>query len=55
MAAIKITRSQEQLDELMNKVATIIDEGGSTYPGMTYEQGVQAAIDWLEGRDESPL
>jgi hypothetical protein len=33
-------------------VAEQIDQGGSRFPGMTYEQGVQAALDWLFGNVE---
>lgn len=30
------------------------DNEGSHYPGMTYEQGVMAALDWLSGDAEDP-
>lgn len=31
-------------------------EGGSKYPGMSYEEGVLAAFDWLLGdTDEKPM
>ena len=29
--------------------------GETKYPGMTYEQGVKAAIEWLQGYGENPM
>jgi hypothetical protein len=29
------------------------DDGGSKFPGMTYEMGIRAAIDWLQEKDEA--
>jgi len=43
----RITRKTEVIDELLNMCAEQENEGGSKFPGMTYEQGVKAAIDWL--------
>ena len=43
----QIIRRPEVIDELLNMCAEQEDEGGSKFPGMTYEQGVKAAIDWL--------
>lgn len=31
------------------------DEGTSAFPGMTYEQGVAAALRWCLGEGENPL
>lgn len=30
------------------------ETGESNYPGMTYEQGVLAALDWMQGYGENP-
>lgn len=30
------------------------EETGTNYSGMTYEQGVQAALEWIEGRGSNP-
>lgn len=54
MAAIKITRSQEQLDDLMNEVAQAA-EGGTKFPGMSYEDGITAVVEWLDGRGNNPM
>ncbi len=50
-----ITRTDEVIDDVLNKAAQAVDDGGSSWPGMSYEQGVQAAIDWLVGHAENPM
>lgn len=30
------------------------EESGTNYSGMTYEQGVRVAIDWMRGDGENP-
>lgn len=56
MTIISSCRSQEEIDDLMNRLQESIDEGRSRYPGMTYEQGIEAAIRWLEEEHmENPM
>jgi hypothetical protein len=51
-----IARSNKQVDDLLNKCSEQEDEGGSAFPGMTYEQGVKAGIEWIMNEDsEYPL
>ena len=52
----RIKRTAEEIDEQMNR-AWEEEDGGSRYPGMTYEQGIRAAIDWIttDGGDEPPM
>ena len=52
----RIKRTAEEIDEQMNR-AREEEDGGSRYPGMTYEQGIRAAIDWIttDGGDEPPM
>ena len=50
-------RTDKEIDDLIEKCFEAEREG-SKYSGMTYEQGIQATIDWLfdTGRDsEHPL
>ena len=47
--------TQDEIDEVLNQCMEQADEGGSRFPGMTYEQGVEAAIRWMQGTDENPL
>lgn len=44
-------RTPEEIDDLMNRCSDCENSGESIYPGMTYEQGIQAAINWLDGGD----
>lgn len=43
-----IVRSDKEIDDVLNKAAEGIEDG-SVYPGMSYEQGIQAFADWLFG------
>lgn len=50
------TRSDEEIAELLNACDKQAEAGGSKFRGMTYEDGVRAAIDWLLGdSDENPM
>ena len=40
-------KSDKEIEEVMNKCAEATERGRSKWPGMTYEQGVDAAINWL--------
>lgn len=52
----EIARTDDEIDDLLNQCSEAIDSGESAFEGQTYEQGVQAAIDWLTGRtEEHPL
>jgi hypothetical protein len=45
-----------QIDEVLNQAYEITDEGPSKFPGMSYEGGVIAGIEWMRGdRDEDPM
>lgn len=47
--------TQKQIDAVLNWCDEAEDEGRSHYPGMTYEQGVAAAIRWLREGWDSPM
>ncbi len=52
---MNIARTQEEVDALLNDLAEAVDFGAPKWPGMSYEQGVEAGIRWLLGeRDEHP-
>jgi len=52
----QISVSKAEIDEVLNQVTDAEDEGSSKWPGMTYEQGVKAAIEWLIGQtDVAPM
>jgi hypothetical protein len=49
-----IVRDDDEIDQQLN--AAMESDGGSKFPGMTYEQGVAAGIDWLTGNtDDKPM
>lgn len=46
--------TEEEMDEVLNWCADSDDEGQSNFSGMTYEQGVSAAIRWIREDGERP-
>jgi hypothetical protein len=46
-------RTNNEINEQLNLAADGVDQG-SKFPGMSYEQGVENAINWLIGNDDSP-
>jgi hypothetical protein len=44
-------RSDNAVDDQLNKAADGADRG-SAWPGMSYEQGVEAALRWVTGQTE---
>jgi hypothetical protein len=51
-----LKRSDDEINAQLNTAAAWEDSGGSSVPGMTYEQGVAAALKWLIGdSDEWPI
>lgn len=51
----EVKRRSAEIDDVLNR-AWDSDEEGSRYPGMTFEQGVREAIEWITGnQDDMPL
>ena len=50
----QIKRSDQEIDALLNKVADIQDSAGTAFPGESYENGIQAALEWVLGRWDDP-
>ncbi len=48
----QVTRTDDEINNLRNDVAGRIDEGGSRYPGMSYENGIEEVLSWLFGENE---
>jgi len=50
-------KSQKEIQEELEKTYPYTDEGRSKFHGMTYEQGVQAALEWVldDDDDENPM
>jgi hypothetical protein len=52
----EVKRSDEEIDELINKCHEQANKGRSKYPGMSFEEGVREALDWVFGdQEENPL
>lgn len=47
--------TQQEIYDVLNKCAEHEDEGVSIYPGMSYEQGVAAALRWVADDASNPL
>lgn len=55
MSDFVIKRKDAEIYEQLNKATDGINDG-SQYPGMSYEEGIQAFADWLFGyTDEKPF
>ena len=53
----RITRSDDEIDAVLNIASEHDDRGIKSYPGMTFEQGVARGIEWVTGlgENEAPL
>jgi hypothetical protein len=50
-----IVRSEQEIESLLEQ-CLVAENEGSDYPGMSYEQGIKCAIEWVIGHtDEHPL
>lgn len=53
---MQIVRTEAEVDELINRCVESEVSGCSEYPGMTYEQGIRAGIEYLTGEtDDYPF
>ena len=50
---MKVT--EEEMDAVINDCVESEENGESRGPGMTYAQGVKAALQWVQGWGEHPL
>jgi hypothetical protein len=46
--------TRDEIDEQLNLAAEAEESGGSRWPGMSYEQGVSAALRWATGESNDP-
>ena len=45
---------QDEMEDTLAEAYQAMDEG-SKWPGMTYEQGVAATLEWVMGRSGNPM
>lgn len=50
-----MTPTDDQIDDVLNDCAESEDTGRSKFPGMSFEQGVKAALEWMRGDGSNPL
>ena len=49
-------RNTEELNDEIYRAMPWVDAGTTAFPGMTYEQGVEAALRWAIGKEsERPI
>lgn len=52
----EIVRDQSEIDEVVNKCHDIINNNGTEYHGMSYEEGLKDMYEWLTGQtNDNPL
>jgi hypothetical protein len=47
--------TDEEIGEVMDACIEQMDAGTSRYPGMSYEEGVAAALRWIQEEGENPM
>ena len=48
-------REQDEIEEKRDEVASAVNKGQNKYPGMTYAEGVRAALEWVLEDNEDDL
>lgn len=49
------TPTNDQINDVLNRCFKMEDEGKNPFSGMTYAQGVLAAIEWMTDGGEDPI
>ena len=49
-----VAKTPDEIDEVLNECVEAEGKGHSRYPGMTYEEGVRAGIEWALGLADEP-
>jgi hypothetical protein len=52
---MSIKPTENEINEVLNACLEAEDDGRSIYPGMSYEQGVVMAINWMRGDGPHPI
>lgn len=47
-------RTRQEIDDVREKCLDSLEDG-TQYPGLSYEEGVLDAIEWLEYNGENPV
>ena len=46
---MEIVRTEKEINQLLNEYVEAEEMGTTKFPGMTFEQGLKEAIEWLSG------
>lgn len=49
-----VARTEDEVNEQLNAANEASDSEGSRWPGMSYEEGVDAALRWVMGWGDDP-
>jgi len=53
---VETKRTQEEVDDVLDKCAEQTEQGTTKWSAMSYEQGVEAALRWVTGdTDDDPM
>lgn len=52
---MNICVTEDKVDDVLNSCSEATDSGVSNFPGMSYEQGVEYAINWLLNDGDHPI
>ena len=47
--------TDEEIEEQLAQADEQVEKGASKWSGMTYEQGVSATIQWMQGSGDPPM
>ena len=47
-----IVRDDSEIEDLIARCVEAIEHGGSQFPGMSYEDGITYAVNWLIDKDQ---
>lgn len=50
----EVDPTEDDIHKLLDWLYKALDSGSSHYSGMTYEDGIMAMFDWLDGNAERP-
>ena len=46
---------EDDINDVLDQCSDAEESGESMYPSMSYEQGAQAAIRWMQGDGSNPM
>ena len=47
--------TNKEIDDVLEDIADLYDTSSTLFPGLCYEEGVEAAVKWMLGEAGNPL